>query len=244
MNFFRLSYNPSRRLLVLLMLLGILGIGSVQARNISWGSQPFDNLFDSTGSALDSTFTFEIGTFESGFTPTFENRVYWADNWKVFDQATNGDGWNPGAQFFSSVANLKADGTSQSSPPLPANTFAENDIGYMWIYNSLTFDPASEWALITNTSGDANSADDWLFPDPADQSNPTSVFWNLLNASETVTGGLNNVQGDGSYTATPGTFSLQTSVVPEPGSALLIAAAGLLLRLHRGRRGRGQPRVR
>lgn len=205
------------------------------ARNISWGSQPFDLLFDSSGNALDASFTFEIGSFANGFNPTSSNMVHWAANWEVFDRATDGDGWSPANQWFTSVANLKADGTSESSPPLPPYVFAENDIGYMWIYNSLTFDPLSEWALVGNTFADANAADDWLFPSPADQSTPSSVTWSLTNASEVIVGGLNNNQGDGNFAVNPGTFSLQTSVVPEPGSVLLLAAAGLLMRLKRGR---------
>lgn len=231
----------SKRLALVVLLMMASPIEG-QARNISWGGQPFDNLFDSTGATLDASFVFEIGSFANGFVPTYENMVYWADNWKVFDRAVDGDGWNAGAQFFTSTSNLKADGTSQYSPVMPAFTFAQNEIGYLWVYDSLTFAPTSEWALITNTSGDANAADDWLFPDPADQSNPQNVYWTLLNASEVVVGGLNNSQGDGSFSALPGTFSLQTSVVPEPGSALLIAAAGLLFRLRCGRRMRsGRP---
>ena len=215
----------------------------ISARNISWGSQPFDSLFDSTGTALDASFVFEIGSFANGFVPTYENMVYWEANWKPFDRAVNGDGWNPGASYFNSISNLKADGTPQFSPVAPAFTFAENEVGYMWIYDSLSFEPTSEWALITNTSGDFNAADDWLFPDPADQSNPQNVYFTLVNASEIVVGGLNNNQGDGRFSADPGTFSLQTSVVPEPGSVMLLAAAGLLLRVQRGRSGqRRQPR--
>lgn len=227
-----------------LPVVAVLGFASlflrtdVSAVNVSWGSTPFDNLYDSSGAALDASFTFEIGKFANGFVPTYSNMVYWADNWQVFDRATNGDGWDPTNSWFTSVANLESTGLSQFSPPLPAYVFAEDDIGYMWIYNSLTFDPLSEWALIGNTSADANASDDWLFPNPADQSTPTDESWTLLNASEVIVGGLNNVQGDGTFSASPGTFSLQTSVVPEPGSVLLLAAAGLLLRLQRGRSGR------
>ena len=63
-----------------------------------------------------------------------------------------------------------------------------------------------------------------------------SFNWNLGDASNAVVGGANNVQGAGTYTATPVTFSLQTAVVPEPGSVLLILAAAAAHLARRARR--------
>jgi hypothetical protein len=76
-------------------------------------------------------------------------------------------------------------------------------------------------------------ANDWVIPDPLDGN---SYGWQLTDANSAIIGGANNVQGPGTYSTTPGAFSLQTAVVPEPGSAFLLLAAAAAHLTRRARR--------
>ena len=87
---------------------------------------------------------------------------------------------------------------------------------------------------MTDGSPVGDSADDWIIPDPADTS--SSFNWQLTDANSAIIGGANGVQGPGGYSTTPGVFSLQTAVVPEPGSALLLLAAAAAHLTRRARR--------
>jgi hypothetical protein len=208
------------------------------ARSISWGSSVGAKLFDSSGVKLGDTFMFEIGSFNPGFVPDASNLNLWAANWKVFDhaQAPGSSGWNSAFGYIASSANLNTNGTSSKSPPLPPFTFSQGEQGYLWAFNTQTYGSGAEWALITNNSSDGSSANDWLFPLPADQVSQ-ALDWRLSNASAVLFGGLNNVEGSGSFTSTPATFDLQThQVVPEPGTGLLTLIAALAFWARPGRR--------
>lgn len=210
-----------------LVLILAAGATSATARSINWGSGLFNKLYNSNGVALDNSFMFEIGSFKTGFTPDATNLILWADNWKVFDhaEAPASSGWNSPFGLFTSTANLAVGGTSSKSPPLTAWTFSQNEKGYLWAFNSPTYSPNVEWALITNNASDGISSNDWLFPAPSDQTSQP-LDWKLSNANAAIIGGLNNVESAGTFTTNPGTFNLQThQPVPEPGSALLLLVA-------------------
>jgi len=215
------------------------------ASTINWGSRFGDELYTSSGAALDGSFSFEIGSFGS-FIPTTANIALWAANWKVFDRVfdptpadpDDGDpeGWNVPSQFFVGSTEHNVLSGSDSLDADPLNVFSEGEIGYLWVYNSKDLLPSSQWALIGNFSSAGDTGNLWQFPDPATPPG-TAYEWLLADADTTVFGGVNNVQGPGSYAAIPGSFSLQTAVVPEPGSAVLLligATAGFMFRRHRG----------
>ncbi len=219
--------------------MGVIAIAmfgaSPQARasTVFWGSDFNDLLFDSNGVALDTTYSFEIGSFGS-FTPTYANAYDWAANWKVFDRAFDPDanGWNAADQFFVGTVEHTALGGSDSPDANPADVFAQGEVAYLWVYNSKDVVATSEWALLMDANSAGNLGNQWIFPDPADPPG-TSYNWNLADADTSIIGGVQSVQGPGDYTANPGTFSLQTAVVPEPGSGLLLltaAAIGMLRR--------------
>lgn len=205
---------------------------SAQSSTIFWGSQFQDDLYDSNGQPLNGSYSFEIGTF-GAFVPTYQNISQWAANWKVIDRAfdptpldpNDGDpeGWNVIDQFFVGTVGHDTSGFSDSPDANPTDVFAENEKVYLWAYNSKDIVPSSEWALITDSNLVGNLSNAWLVPDPADTSG--SYDWQLADADEAVIGGVNGVQGSGGFAVTPPSFSLQTAVVPEPGSALLIFAA-------------------
>lgn len=222
-----------------LLLLGILvcgfGVTPVHSRTIDWGSSVFSTLVDSGGSALDNSYIFELGSFGS-FTPTGDNLDLWVANWKVFDraEAPAANGWNSTFSYFSSSATLLSGGISDQSPPLPAYSFAPNEQAYIFIYNTLTFDYVSEWALITNNGLDGSSANDWLFPIPGDKTD-MPVEWRVSGASTVIYGGVHSDQGPGNYTVDPASFDIQTHVVPEPAGALLVGLTGMLSLFRRRR---------
>ncbi|WP_395738818.1 PEP-CTERM sorting domain-containing protein [Prosthecobacter sp.] len=225
------SYLPK----LLCLALALAWTQGAQASTVFWGSTFQDNLFDSAGNALDPTYSFEIGTF-GAFTPTYQNVDQWQANWHVIDRAFDPDsnGWNSTDQFFAGTVGFNPDGTSDSPDANPVDAFTQGDVVYLWVYNSKSIVPGSEWALVTDGTTVGNSGDPWIIPDPSDTLG--SYNWNLGDASTPVVGGANNVQGAGTYTATPGVFSLQTAVVPEPGSVMLLLAAAAAHLTRRARR--------
>lgn len=210
-----------------------------QASTVYWNSNFNDNLFDSSGNALDATYSFEVGTFTGGFTPTYQNVDQWQANWHVLDRAYDPDanGWNPDpipvGQYFLGGFDFNPDGSSNSPDASPADLFTMGDTVYLWAYNSKSIVPGSEWALVTDGSPVGDLADDWIIPNTADSNTYT---WQLTDANTAIIGGANGVQGPGTYSTTPGVFSLQTAVVPEPGSAFLLLAAAAAHLTRRARR--------
>lgn len=215
----------------------------VQASTVFWDSAFNDLLYDSNGDALDETFIFEIGTFGS-FEPTYGNVDQWEANWKVIDRAyhesnplfaPDSQGWSVADQFYTGTVEHQTDGTSSSPEANPGDVFAQDEIVYLWVYNSKSIVPSSEWALVTDGTpvGDSLDGADWLVPDPADTGG--SYNWHLVDANTAVIGGANDDRGPGAYNATPLDFSLQTAVVPEPGSAFLLFAAAAAHLIRRAR---------
>lgn len=219
--------------------------GPAHASTVFWSSVFNDLLFDSNGQPLNGTYSFEVGTF-GGFIPTYQNVDQWEANWKVFDRTfdptpsdpNDGDpeGWNVPDQFFTATVTHDSLGHSSSADADPLDVFTQGEKVYLWAYNSKIIVPGSEWALVTDSDFAGNSSSPWVIPDPADTGG--SYDWQLADADAAVIGGVNNVQGDGGFGVTPPAFSLQTAVVPEPGSLLLLLAAATT---HVVRRARRQP---
>ena len=209
----------------------LLSAPLLPARTISWFNAPGDVMVDASSNSLGAAITFELGTFGS-FIPTDLNLDQWAANWRVFDRAVTGDGWNAGTQFLTSTAQFRADGTSSFGG---VETFMMGEAMYLWAYSSLDLLPTSQWALVRDASAGVGSPV-WTLP-ASDTLNPTSIDWDLFEADTAIIGGVNGVFGGGTYDtlAAPG-FVLQLAAVPEPGSALLLAAA-LTLGLRRRRLG-------
>jgi hypothetical protein len=98
------------------------------ARTISWFNAEGDVLSNAGGSStLDASFTFEIGTFGT-FIPTDLNLDQWAANWKVFDRAVSGDGWNGTTDYYTSSAEFLSSG--QSSSGISSATFTAGETAY------------------------------------------------------------------------------------------------------------------
>lgn len=204
----------------------LFGGHRLAASTVFWGTFNNDTLYDSTGADLGVGFTFEIGTFTTGFTPTVANMSQWAANWMIFDAAMNGDGWTPGAHFVNTSADHNALAGSNSPDANPLDVFGQGTPAYLWVFNNKAGDNSSEWALLADVDKGSNVfGGAWAFPDPAEQSGQ-SYDWQTRDLDTAIFGGVNGTQGAGLFTASPVAFTIQTHLVPEPGSALLIAAAG------------------
>lgn len=196
------------------------------AITINFSSPAFGVNQQSDGSLLDSSFTFELGTFDNGFVPTAANTDNWLANWTpVVDsggtpvpEATTPYGtittiFGPTDGFGSSV-----DLDHNNSP------FEINQQGYIWGYNSQT--GASEWVLMTNTT----PTDAWTYGDASGLA--FTETW-TVGTSQAVLGDVNFDDGS--------TFvSLRTAAVsapvPEPATSLLAGGTLALLALRRRRR--------
>lgn len=211
---------------------------TVSASTIFWGSLFNDALYDSNGSPLDSDFTFEVGTFDTtgGWAPTVENMSEWAGRWMLFDRAIVGSGWNAVDQVVEGTVDHTITGGSSAPEANATAVFPEGAQAYLWVYDSQDFVQGSEWALLadfnkaTNIFGNSlipsEQYEAWQFPDPSLQSGE-SFDWQTRDLDTAIFGGVNNVQGGGQFSVNPGTFTIQTHVVPEPGSALMLVGAGL-----------------
>ncbi|MBK8036987.1 MAG: PEP-CTERM sorting domain-containing protein [Verrucomicrobiaceae bacterium] len=203
---------------------------SAPARTISWRSGIGDDLLNSSGLLLDDSFTFELGAFDAGFTPDATNYGDWSSRWHAFGQATYepllGNGWEPGLQYFTKDTTVIGGQLSSESPPLASYAFTAGTQAWLWVYDSKVVAPTSEWALVGGST--------WTFP-ASDLLNLTPVVWELNSADRTVWGGANDLRGDGTFSATPAAFDLQTAVVPEPGSLVLLGVAGWLAGMRRRR---------
>lgn len=205
------------------------------AYTLFWGGANEDLLYTSYGSLLDDSFRFELGTFSPGFSPDASNISDWRANWKLFDAAVIGDGWNSAAGFVSSSATLTETGNSTSPYALPGSVFNLGDRAYIWVYNRLDGLEGTEWALLTGISSpNISTNSNWVMPSPSDQTTG-DLQWRFDTGSTPVLGGLNDDRGPGTYTNDPPAYQLQTSAIPEPGSAMLIGSVGLLVHLRRRR---------
>lgn len=237
MNFQTLS----TRLLTTIFVLLVTAAAPCRAATIFWGTFSNDTLIDSQGNALTGSYTFELGTFAPGFTPTDSNLTDWAANWMVFDAAVVGGAWNPANQEVTGTADHTATGGSSSPFAAPADIFPQGTPAYLWVYNTKDLNSNAEWALAADVDNGSNVYAAWEFPDPAEQGTPPlfldmpSYDWQTRDLDTAIFGGVNNARGAGTFSATPVDFTIQTAAVPEPGSVMLFAL-GAFLMVRRARR--------
>jgi len=203
---------------------------SARGAGIGWGNSPFDPvpMVDNYGNALDDTYVFELGTFGS-FVPTSSNTELWAVNWKLLSVAAAPNDWFPEIPSFGQNLTFNTNGTVQGLPG--SATFTAGEQAYLWVHSG------DQWALVTDTSPSNLADDEWVIPNPNDGSPDSQVTWVLDNADVVIVGGVNGIQSGTPFSYDPGSnFRLQTAVIPEPGSSLLVLLAGCLARFHRFRR--------
>lgn len=198
---------------------------------VDWANGPFDPvpMMDNFGNALDSTYVFELGTFGNGFVPTAANVELWSVNWKLLSVAAAPDDWFPAIPSFGESFSFNANGTVLGLPG--SATFTAGEQAYLWVHSGV------QWALVTDTLPGATGDDIWQLPAPGDAGPTSQLTWVLDQANVAIVGGVNGVQSGTPIAFDPGSnFRLQTAVIPEPGSCLLVLLAGCLARFHRFRR--------
>jgi hypothetical protein len=240
----------------------LLGASALPAATVAWYNDEVDLLpmIQADGSYLDNSFSFEMGTFVSGFDPNANAYATWQSNWRRLDVATAPatEGWNsvnpgdPGHdvldtsqpaynnQYLDSQFSFNSNGTVQGLPG--SATFAAGEVTYLWVYNTQVIGSGTQWALIRDATPDFNpdpKSAAWVLPNPT---NPDALeVWSIEEADLAVVGAVNNVgtgiaRGAGNYSNDlGGAFRVQTVLIPEPSSAMLALVSGLALQLRRKR---------
>ncbi len=171
-----------------------LAAASARAGTINWGSEFLSTLLASDGTAIPATgYTFELGTFATGFTPTSSNILDWESNWTSVDTAD----YNAEAGYFTAALEWT-----------PAHAEFVNRQAYLWIHNAFT-DPANEWLLVTDAA--------WKFPAVDDGCCGTTfpVQWSVSDVDTEATplwGANTATSGGGAATADAQAPTLQAAV--------------------------------
>lgn len=239
---------------ILPALLAALILQAVPSRAdlITWGGGLGNEFYGPTGSSLDSSYWFELGAFGNSFTPTPTNYNDWAANWKVFDRATTtGAGdlpqWDPAIPVLAGSANnLMSGGTSKApyltllpSDPNYVNIDLLYDFrgqaAYILVFKDRTSIDNGGWGLYTGMTPGANPGDPstpWAFPTSinADCGCALGADFNLANITSSVVGSFTQTTNDGSTQTI-----LTLAMAPEPSSAILIFATGIVLLLRKRR---------
>lgn len=219
---------------------------------ITWGGGLGNSFYGPTGSALDSSYWFEIGTFGGTFTPIPTNTSDWAANWQVFDRATTaGVGaspqWDPAIPVLSGAANILLDGRTSKAPLLSLLPSDPNYVNidplydfrgqsaYIWVFSDRQNINNGGWGLYTGMTPGVNPGDPatpWMFPSSvnADCGCALGADFNLANITGSVKGTFTQTTNDDSTQTV-----LNLALAPEPGSAILIFAAGIALMFRKRR---------
>ena len=155
----------------LAMGLGVIGKAEGAAQ-VNWGSERFATNLTSEGMghAMGANFTFELGAFDPGFTPTASNRHEWMARWHPAGSSSYAETY----RFFAgSVA------VDTGSP-----VFAPSNRGYIWGFDTRSPGGPVEWVLITNP--------DWRWPVASELAMP--LDW-CVNDAIAVVGWINSPDG-------------------------------------------------
>jgi len=236
-------------LLLAFVLAGAPGLTQAATQSITtdFGTTHF---FQSNGSTLGTAngsesgnpFTFSLGAFASGFTPTASNTADWTGNFRQLTQfqwLSPVDGAND--SYATAAWNLITGGstytTNSAFNSANLSDVASGSLMYLWVYNTQSLVPGAEWALLHDA--------DWVMPALSKTTDDTYTWtFDQLTGNPTAILGGWGVSGDNVQEAVGGNFALtgpanyttgdqgfQTAGfqnVPEPSGAILIGIAGML----------------
>lgn len=207
-------------ILKLVALLLAFGVSSARSQTLDWGSLTQSTIVDSQGDPLDTTFLFQLGTFDVDFTPTQSNLGEWSANWRVFDTAAySNDPINLG--YFTGTENVQTVSNYES--------MFEGLQAYLWIRNTAD----TEYLLVTTSSVK------WVFPALVEDCCPNGEVtqWSVsdLGSDVPIWGSQLDNHGGGIYDGSGGPYDLQTHVVPESSSSMLALLGGCLALVRRRR---------
>ena len=170
-----------------------------RAQTINWGSEAFSTLLGSNGTPMaEGVYTFELGTFATGFTPAKTNILDWQSQWTRVDTAA----YDYNDEFEGGTFTSVLDWTQAKS-----DQFAGRQ-AYFWIHNS--FDSAAqEWMLV--------SAANWVFPEynAGCCGNALPAEWSASQVDAEVTplwGANTATSGSGAATVDAVTPTLQAEI--------------------------------
>ena len=228
----RLEAKPRgwNRFAVLFITVAALGLTLIYADiDISFNST-FDALNrQSDGAPMDTTFTFELGSFDPSFTPTADNTDLWMSNWVPVP----GDGSSSAAYtqvpLGSLTPNTGASNTFSGSVTLDSNTspFGTTDQAYIWGFDDRDGSGTGEWILLTNA--------DWQYPLVTDDVQFPETFSVGDVGTYAVLGSVNPLYAGGSDPPHMITEQVILAPVPEPSVAILLLGGAGLLALRRRR---------
>jgi hypothetical protein len=188
----------------LIAALAVLPVSSVVGQvTINWGTPLQTDGTLSNGTRLPAGFSFELGTFDTGFSPLLANASDWASNFNVLDASS----W-----VWNGAFGQVQDSGSYSSYPAPISSGEQL---FIWGFNSQAPGTGTEWILLSNAS--------WTVPAI------TPVVYNFFDnqAGTQTVAGIGQLLTGGSYLA--GDFRT-SSVIPEPATyAAFVGAVALLV---------------
>jgi hypothetical protein len=207
--------------------------------NINFSSSPNAINQQSTGVPLDTSFTFELGTFANNFTPTATNTDEWSANWVVLNDA----GGNPASGAttdYRTIAGLFGPYEGFASTTTLVHNDSPFDIGkqaYIWGFNG-TGTGTHEWVLITNDLTEQDG-EEWTVPLGTDDLSFTET-WDVAGADNAIVGNINFTdEKDDEIGVETASVTVGGSPVPEPSTALILGTGAAMLGLRRRRRRRG-----
>ena len=184
-----------------ILLAGLVIASAISLRaqtTINFTSQAFEIGKTSTGTALDTSYTFALGSFGS-FVPDSSNIADWASNFTTLGSTT----WDEVFTQYSGTGNL----VNNNAP------FTTSNQGFIWGYNTQVIGAATEWILLTNAN--------WTFPTAGSQ--PT-VDWTSTDGGTYAALGVLNALSADPYLQTANLLS----AVPEPSTYALLAGLAML----------------
>ncbi len=184
---------------LLLAVFFITGSAASAQTTINFTSPAFEIGKDSSGTALDTSFIFALGSFGS-FTPSASNVADWDTNFTMLGSATT---WTGGATTQYSGSSTVV---NNSAP------FSTSNQGVIWGYNTKSIGASTEWILITNAA--------WTFPSITPS---TTVAWTSTDTGTYAAIGTLNSTGTDPYIQ-----SASLSAVPEPSTYALFAGIACL----------------
>jgi hypothetical protein len=189
-----LESAPSRTMTARLSLIApLLALGlfaqTAHSAQVLWGSARLAFNYVSTGEpdALGSDFTFQLGSFDAGFTPTADNVSSWLAHWTPA-QSVN---YNANTRFF----------TGSYSYQTATEPFTSANRAYIFGFNRWAAsegDTHAEWILATDPN--------WRWPAAIGGIAPP-VQWSMSNAQTVILGSINNPNS---------TAHMQTAAVNTP----------------------------